>query len=113
MLTIVHLAAPHRDVPHARVRSLFRTMLIQAIPRQAFQPKVQLAFEVPSGTVPRRVQVERDRRSFKLKDIAALLQSSHGITSHDLLPCGDIKRAPAPMAKGNKVSTRQEQTCPV
>jgi hypothetical protein len=53
--------------------------------------------------VPRRVQVERDRRAFKQKDIAKLLQVSHGIAAHDLLPCGDVKRTPLPPAKGSKV----------
>lgn len=71
---------------------------------------MQLAFEVPTGTVPRRVKIERDRRVFKQQNIGELLLRSHGITAADILPCGDVKRAPA--AKSGKGIVSSE-TCVV
>jgi hypothetical protein len=63
------------------------------MPRQAFQPKVQLAYEVRSGTVPRRVKVERDRRQFVDQNLAAILADTHNLELQHLLPIGALKSA--------------------
>lgn len=45
---------------------------------------------VPSGTVPRRVGIERQKRAFACDEIGAILADEHSITGVDLLPGGDL-----------------------
>lgn len=60
------------------------------MPRQAFQPKVQIAYVVPSGTVPRRVEMERQRRQHENTNFEDLLTAAN-LTLRDLLPGGDLR----------------------
>ncbi|NXW83841.1 DYH1 protein, partial [Alopecoenas beccarii] len=54
-------------------------------PAQSFQPKVQIAFKVPPGQLPRRIEIERRRRLYLSLDIVQLL-ASKGIDSNQLMP---------------------------
>eukprot|EP00040_Diaphanoeca_grandis_P037866 m.251032 g.251032 ORF g.251032 m.251032 type:complete len:4203 (+) comp33890_c0_seq2:91-12699(+) len=58
------------------------------MPRKAFQPKTQVAYTVPSGTVPRRVEVERLRRVYQSDDVGRVLLEWEGLSTEDLLPGG-------------------------
>ena len=61
------------------------------LPKRGYEPKVQRAFNVPKGTVPRRVEVERHRRQFIADDVDAVL-SELGVANVDLLPGGRFEQ---------------------
>ncbi|NXJ42006.1 DYH1 protein, partial [Ciconia maguari] len=54
-------------------------------PVQSFKPKVQIAFQRLPGQCPRKIEVERRRRTYLTLDIAQLL-ASKGIDSNQLMP---------------------------
>ena len=59
--------------------------LVRYFPEASFRPKLQMAFEVPAGSCPRRVAVERRRRQFLAQDIGQLLQQA-GVDLDSLTP---------------------------
>ncbi|XP_069500104.1 dynein axonemal heavy chain 1 [Ambystoma mexicanum] len=54
-------------------------------PSQAYQPKVQLPFELVPGQNPRTVEIDRRRRQYQSLDIIQLLVNE-GIDSNQLMP---------------------------
>lgn len=52
---------------------------------------MQRAFSVPKGTIPRRVQIDRQRRRFGADDIPDLL-ADRGLSTQDLVPGGKFGR---------------------
>ncbi|XP_065895241.1 dynein axonemal heavy chain 1-like isoform X2 [Dysidea avara] len=59
--------------------------------KRSFDPKVQVQYNVPSGTTPRKVEVERRKRQYKQEDLNQLL-SHYQINSDDLVPLPRDKR---------------------
>jgi hypothetical protein len=58
------------------------------LPKTAFEPKIQRAFDVPKGTVPRQVQLDRSRRRFNAEAVGDVLFESHRLHGAALLPGG-------------------------
>ncbi|KAF0288035.1 Dynein heavy chain 1, axonemal [Amphibalanus amphitrite] len=58
---------------------------IKYFPESSFRPKLQMAYQVPPGSCPRRVAVERRRRQFLSQDIGQLLQEA-GVDTDLLTP---------------------------
>ncbi|XP_069062696.1 dynein axonemal heavy chain 1 [Pleurodeles waltl] len=54
-------------------------------PGQAYNPKVQLPYEVVPGQSPRKIEIDRRRRLYLSMDIAQLL-AQEGIDSNQLMP---------------------------
>ncbi|XP_023368810.1 dynein heavy chain 1, axonemal [Otolemur garnettii] len=54
-------------------------------PLQAYQPKVQVPFQVLPGQCPRKIEIERRKRQYLSLDIEQLL-SDEGIDSNKLMP---------------------------
>eukprot|EP00729_Bicosta_minor_P023578 gene23578-31403_t len=65
--------------------------------KKSHNPKVQRAFSVPKGTVPRTVEVDRYRRRFVADDVGQVLETVHGLSAEALLPGGEFKRGVAPL----------------
>ena len=65
--------------------------------KKSHNPKVQRAFSVPKGTVPRTVEVNRYRRRFVADDIGHVLEVVHGLTPEALLPGGEFEQMIAPL----------------
>ena len=59
----------------------------QSAPNRALEPKVQRAFVVGESEVPRKIEIERQKRFFAAKKVETLLEGA-GLNSTELLPGG-------------------------
>lgn len=75
--------------PHAaEVGAAVASPVAAGTPRKASEPKVQMPYVCPAGTVPRKVEVERRKRAFAQMDINVLLEMKW-LRVADMLPGGE------------------------
>ena len=81
----------------------------QGVARRAFDPKVQKAYVVQAEEVPRKIEVERRKRSFAAKDIASLL-AARGLSEPSLLPVSPLPAQPTPSTSSASAPSHSKPT---
>lgn len=61
---------------------------VSDFPKKAWEPKVQLPYQAEPGQVPRKIEIERQKRIFAKQNINSLLEEL-GVNTSDLMPKGD------------------------
>lgn len=69
-------------------------------PLQAYEPKVQVPFQVLPGQCPRKIEIERRKRQYLSLDIEQLL-ASEGIDSNQLMPRHPDPKHPQTIEQGH------------
>ena len=86
-----------------------RTYTHMQVARRAFDPKVQKAYVVQAEEVPRKIEVERRKRSFAAKDIASLL-AARGLSEPSLLPVSPLPAQPTPSTSSASAPSHSKPT---
>eukprot|EP00794_Sanderia_malayensis_P012733 gene12733-14038_t len=71
---------------------------VSEFPLKSWEPKVQLPFNTEANQVPRKIEIERQKRLFSQYSITKLLED-YGISMNSLIPSGEIKLKVTPGAK--------------